>query len=232
MIDSQPEVNPNVTVPIPDPVPTRVTETVPNPPPPIAPPPPAGPILRDSTGTVFDPSVHESDNGIPRLTKDGKRYRRKRGNPGNGSTNQSRPNTPPPPTPDPQPAVDYRGLADFACGLFFGTTQQVFGDGWKPASDEYDRIHSATFRYMQSTGMPDLPPSITLILAVGFYAVPRFASDAETHARVRKAAEWVGIVRPKVEEPTEPIRKVVPNESQSQSQSGPVYNPTYVKVAI
>jgi hypothetical protein len=142
---------------------------------------PSSPAPSSGTDRVFDPAIH---CGMDKKNRDGT-YRRKPGRKPQAEVAAAN-----------RAKVDYRGMADFLSTLLFNSTQSALGKEWEPSQSEREQINKYAALYMESQGYDDIPPGIALCLAVGMYAVPRFAMP-ETKARLRSFGENVGLVKRK-----------------------------------
>ncbi len=141
-----------------------------------------------SAGEAFNPDIHEADeNGNPRLTKDGA-FRRKRGRKSGTNTVSSGDSGPAKLT------TDYRGLAEFVCGVVFGGLSKTLGEHWKPDPEERSNIEKQTQRVMEQYQMVDIPPVMGLCICVGMYAMPRIPNP-ETQRRVRLIGARLGLCK-------------------------------------
>lgn len=163
----------------------------------------------DTSGTVFNPSIHEYDtaNNRPRKTVDGK-FRRKRGGAakkgdnasfgtsGEGGNASQESNTGIP-TANQVPNVDYAGTAHVMLNTGFTVLGLFLGEHWLPQTNEYNAIHKETVRCLEFYGMPDVPPIVALGIVLGGYALPRYM-DPRTQERLKSR------------------KRKVPNETQSE----------------
>lgn len=70
-------------------------------------------------------------------------------------------------------ALDYRPIASFATGLWFGIPQMFFGDDWKPESADEPIIAKAFYDYFKAKGIAEVSPELGLVLALSSYTIVR-----------------------------------------------------------
>ena len=155
--------------------------------------------LRDSAGTLFDPSIHSTDdNGKPIETKTGK-WRKKRG----PKTGQRQ-------TVDPADANQQRNALSagyMTAQMIFLTCQTVFGNEWVPVKskehgiDEEKNMVDAWTAYYLQTGTQEPPAWVVVCIACMGYAAPRLQAP-KTKSKLARMWEWakpfIGLKRKEV----------------------------------
>lgn len=145
----------------------------------------------DSSGDAFDPAVHATDaEGRPKKTKTGK-WAKKRGRKGNRVATSGTGNV--------------RGTAEIeAERAGHATAQLIFtmgvvlgGEEWQPRIDtdtglnEPQQMSEAWAAYYLATGKTDLPPWVTVVIAMCGYSLPRLAMP-KTQTRIQRLKAWLG----------------------------------------
>lgn len=150
-----------------------------------------------STHPEFDPAVHKTDdNGNPVLTASGQ-LAKKRGRK-NGTTAQSKSVVGAPQSaPEIPPAnINARATGKVAANLLMTLGVVIGGEEWQPVCnkalgvDEKTMLEGAFADYFEATGRTDLPPALTLTVAIGGYMLPRFTMP-KTQSRLGKLKDWV-----------------------------------------
>jgi hypothetical protein len=104
-------------------------------------------------------------------------------------------------TPQQQAQARMAGMAaaqaTFLTGRMFGGDEWIpvvrtvdTPDGKKASMDERAMIEGAYGDYFIATGKTDFPPGVALFMALGMYAMPRFAMPV-TKARTQSIKEWI-----------------------------------------
>lgn len=175
-IADMPDVMPHVETP-------RLADTLPN----SAAPPAAG--IKDASGTVFDANYHAVDaSGNPKRTKTGN-FRKKTGAiPGNLAPGATIAET--------VVGVDPAKCKAFAQQMVFMlefAAVQLSGpnlaDEWEMTSGEKSALEEAGTNYAVARGLSDIPPGMALVMAVGFYILPRFMPGKKTQAAFKAKVE-------------------------------------------
>lgn len=163
---------------------------------------PAGGATLEPTGSIGDTPLPAggpivSDN---RPEPGAEPPRRGRGRPKGSGAGRSRPLNPNPPgTPD-EPEADlskataYKQMGVMATGLFIGGAVGVFGEEWKPKSEEEQHgLEVAVEAYCRAKGIGDLSPGWVLVGVVAAYALPRISQPATA----QKLERWGAMLRPR-----------------------------------
>jgi hypothetical protein len=141
--------------------------------------------VRDTAGTLFNPSLHAMDkDGNPSLTRTGK-FRAKRGAGGyQAGPGINIPNAAPAPSA-------CRPAAIAATNVFIVTGMSLFGDEWKPNRDlnEPEAVVTAFENYFEAKGITDFPPGAALVMALGAYALVRL-QQPKTLSKLERLALW------------------------------------------
>lgn len=143
-----------------------------------------------SSSSLFDPAIHSVDSaGNPRLNKDGS-YRKKRG-PKSGATSQVQVTAV---TEDQKLEAKTAAILTVQC-LFIICTS-LGGEEWQPikdsskGTDERKQLIEVWEQYYISSGVFNIPPWMTVVVATGMYAAPRFTMP-KTQSRARKVWTWM-----------------------------------------
>lgn len=142
--------------------------------------------LYDSAGEAFNPDLHESSKGSPRMTKGGKFHRKRSVKKSDESVIQTGDLS--------AKEIMYRTTAQTAAGLFVTSGLVLFGDEWQPKRvqineqgdifDEMANLNNALYEYIKTTNQNELDPRLMLMVALGGYALPRF-TQPKTKGRLQ-----------------------------------------------
>lgn len=158
--------------------------------------------LKDVDGNPFNPEIHKTNKaGEPTTTAKGNLIKKpaKKGATG-GTQNKSfvgsKPNTQT--APDPQQAIKMQAQASgkMTANLLMTLGIVAGGEEWQPMKDptsgldEKAMLESAFADYFEATGKTDIPPGLTLTLAIGGYMLPRFTMP-KTQTRLGKLKSWI-----------------------------------------
>jgi hypothetical protein len=159
--------------------------------------------ITDRQGSSFHPDTHKTNKaGEPTLTNQGNCIRRPK--PKEGGAKQTRSvigNQPGQPganetSPEQSAKIQARASGAMAANLLLTIGIVAGGEEWKPQKDvatgmdEKAMLEGAFSDYFEATGKTDLPPSMTLIVAIGAYSLPRFTMP-KTQTRIGKLKSWV-----------------------------------------
>lgn len=159
--------------------------------------------ITDRAGNPFDPAIHKTNKvGEPTLTnqgncilkpkpKNGERAAQSSGSVIGGRGAQAKPD-------DKEQAqkVQARASGAMAANLLLTLGIVAGGEEWQPKKDtttgldEKAMLEGAFADYFEATGKTDLPPSMTLIVAIGAYSLPRFTMP-KTQTRISKLKQWI-----------------------------------------
>lgn len=87
-------------------------------------------------------------------------------------------------------AWDYRPIANFATGLWFGIPTMIFGDDWKPEPADEPIISKAFYDYFKAKGIAEVSPELGLGLALLSYTVVR-VNKPTVHTRLQSIFAWI-----------------------------------------
>ncbi len=142
----------------------------------------------DADGRTFDPAIHATDEaGNPRLTKAGKLRKR----PGRGSGGGK--------SAGPQQHKVSRELGRTTAETIFYVSQAAFGEEWAPVYkpsqgiDERAQMIEAWAAYYEATGTTEVPPWVSVAIAMGCYALPRL-NQPKTKTRIGVFVERIKAV--------------------------------------
>lgn len=156
----------------------------------------------DKEGLPFDPSVHKVNKaGEPTLSTKGLLVRKPGRKAGGGQSAAGsvigRPQAAE--SPDPGPArekAQARATGIVAASMLMQIGIVAGGEEWRPIHDdksgldEKAMLEGAFADYFEATGKTDLPPGMCLAIAIGGYALPRFAMP-KTQTRVGKLKGFI-----------------------------------------
>jgi hypothetical protein len=157
--------------------------------------------ITDRAGNSFDASIHKvNKQGEPTLTTHGncilKPKSKSADRPAGGSFIGGRHNQPEPDKALQAQNAQSRASGAMAANLLLTLGIVIGGEEWKPAkdagtgTDEKAMLESAFADYFEATGKTDLPPSMTLLVAIGAYTLPRFTMP-KTQTRISKVKQWI-----------------------------------------
>lgn len=149
--------------------------------------------LRDKDGVSFDPDRHlMNKDGTPALQRDGKLKIRP------GRPQRNRPfsrvwagvdsdGTPPEEAPIITEDMQFLATGRSTAAAVFAGCQALGGADWKPSAEERALVEEAFAQQARASGLRDLPPWVTVSIALGNYAGPRLAQDK---TRTKLAGWW------------------------------------------
>lgn len=77
------------------------------------------------------------------------------------------------------PVADYKATALFIVTMATGTAAGIIGPEWNPDSEaEKEGLVNAVAAYLETTGAPDIPPGMMLLIVVGVYSAKRINQPA------------------------------------------------------
>lgn len=141
-----------------------------------------GPIIRDSLGGIFDPSIHVDPS---KRNNDGS-FRKKRGRKPGSSLADIPKNT--------REASIAAGKA--TAETIFLVCTLTMGPDWKPlvdtakGIDERSIVADAWGNYYAAVGITTIPPWLELSVVMASYALPRLTTD-ESKSRLGKFTVWI-----------------------------------------
>lgn len=158
--------------------------------------------ITDRQGTPFDPAIHKTNKqGEPTLTAHGNCIRKpaprgeKKQTGGSvigGKATQAQPQN----SEEQAQKVQARASGTMAANLLITMGIVAGGEEWRPRKDaqtgrdEKSMLEGAFADYFEATGKTDLPPSMTLVVAIGAYSLPRFTMP-KTKSRIGKFKQWI-----------------------------------------
>lgn len=144
------------------------------------------PTLLDRLGRAFDPAIHQTVNGKPKITRDG-RVAIKQGTGGRSkpTTSEQGKSTLPPNLEAPQDEnAATRGVAALTVANEIALLTILFGPAWKPAVEENAALVEAWATYYKEKGIEEVSPTALLLLVHTGYAAKRIGEDAQTKTRL------------------------------------------------
>lgn len=102
------------------------------------------------------------------------------------------------------PDAIYKGTATMFVGLGIGIAVGVFGDEWKPTSEqEQAGLEIATAAYLKSKGIADISPGWMLLGAIAAYSMPRI-QQPKTKEKIDKVLIKLFVKKPQGESMPQP----------------------------
>ena len=131
----------------------------------------------DSTGQVFDNSVHATgSDGNPTFTKNGK-FRKKRQTSASKTQSQER--------------SERRALGTVAATSMVQVCVLTFGEDWSVTKQEHIHLSDIWGSYLEEKGYVDLPAGVALAIGISAYAIPRLTQSKDTRGKLKRARDWV-----------------------------------------
>lgn len=144
----------------------------------------------DAEGTAFDPAIHATDDaGRPKKTKTGK-WSKKRGRKSRTGYSQKQAGK-----TSADIEAEQAGLA--TAQVIFTMGVAIGGEEWQPVIDDSTGVNEphqmaqAWAEYYKATGITNMPPWLTVVIACGSYAMPRLAMP-KTQTRLQRLRGWIG----------------------------------------
>jgi len=134
----------------------------------------------DSSGAVFDPSLHQlGKDGSPVITKKGLFKKRR----GTGTKSKIADMTPP------DSMANFQACGSTSAEIIFIACQGIGGPDWTPRDEERAYMTEAFTQYYTAKDVQDLPPGVILATALISYGAPRFVMPT-TQGRFKRAVAW------------------------------------------